>query len=77
MQTKEQPVRCNVTPCNVQRVVEGPQRLVWSVLTEAHEMSESDQGQPTGGQAGSIEATAYGYSWIEVSGRAGCELNAV
>ena len=40
-------------------------------------MSESDQGQPTGGQAGSVETTAIGTSWIEVSGRAGCELNAV
>ena len=40
-------------------------------------MSESDQGQPKGGQAGSVDATAYGPSWIEVSGRAGCELNAV
>ena len=39
-------------------------------------MSESDQGQPTRGQAGSVEATAYGPSWVEVSGRAGCELNA-
>ena len=38
-------------------------------------MSESDQGQPTGGQAGSVEATGNGTSWIEVSGRAGCELN--
>ena len=40
-------------------------------------MSESDQGQPTGGQAGSVEATAIGPSWIEVSGRVGCELNPV
>ena len=40
-------------------------------------MSESDQGQPTGGQAGSVEATAISPSWIEISGRAGCELNAV
>ena len=40
-------------------------------------MSESDQGQPTGGQEGSVEATAVGPSWIEVSGRAVCELNAV
>ena len=40
-------------------------------------MSESDQGQPTGGQVGSVEATAIGPSWIEVSGRVGCELNAV
>ena len=30
-------------------------------------MSESDQGQPTGGQAGSVESTAIGLSWIEVS----------
>ena len=51
--------------------------LVWSILTEAHEMSESDQGQPTGGQAGSGKATAIGPSSIEVSGRAVCELNAV
>ena len=40
-------------------------------------MSESDQGQPTGGQAGSVEATTIDLSWIEVSGRAGCELNVV
>ena len=39
-------------------------------------MSESDQGQPTGGQAGSVEAIAIVPSWIEVSGRVGCELNA-
>ena len=71
-------MRCNVTPCSVQCVAEGPQRLVWSVLTEAHEMSESDQGQPAGGQAGSVEATAttIGPSWANVSGRAVCELNA-
>ena len=37
-------------------------------------MSESDQGQPTGGQAKSVEATSIGPSWIEVSGRAGCEV---
>ena len=48
-----------------------------NILTEAHEVSESDQGQPTGGQAESVEATAISPSWIEVSGRAGCELNAV
>ena len=40
-------------------------------------MSESDQGQLTGGQAGSVEATDIGPSWIEISGRAGCQLNAV
>ena len=40
-------------------------------------MSESDQGQPTGGQVGSVEATAIGPSWVEVSRRVGCELNAV
>ena len=40
-------------------------------------MCESDQGQPTGGQAGSVEATGNGTSWIEVSGRAGCELSTV
>ena len=39
-------------------------------------MSESDQGQHTRGQAGSVEAIAIGPSWIDVSGRAGCELNA-
>ena len=70
-------MRCNVTPCSVQCVVEGPRRLVWSVLTEAHEMPESDQGQPIGGQAGSLEATPIGPSWIDVSGRVGCELNTV
>ena len=67
-QTKEQPVRCNVTPCIV---VERP-RLVWSILTEAHEISESDQGQPTGRQAGSVEAiaTTIGPSWVKsVEGR--------
>ena len=71
MQAKEQPVRCNVTPCSVQCVVEGP-RLVWSILTEAHEMSESDQSQPTGRQAGSVEAiaTTIGPSWVKsVEGR--------
>ena len=42
-------------------------------------MSESDQGQPTGGHVGSVEATAIGPFWIEVSGRGGggCELHAV
>ena len=69
-------MRCNVTPCSIQCVVEGPQRLVWSILTEAHEMAESDQGQPAGGQAGSVEATTIGPSWVKVSGRAVCELNA-
>ena len=64
---------------SVQCVVKGlpDPTLVWSVLTEAHEVSESDQGQPTGGQAGSVEATGNGTSLIEVSGRAGCELNTV
>ena len=38
-------------------------------------MSESYQGQPTGGQAGSVEATAIGPSLIEVV--EGLELNAV
>ena len=62
---------------SVQCVVEGPPDPTphhvwpWSILTEAHEMSASDQGQPTGGQAGSVEATVIGPSWIEVSGRAG------
>ena len=67
-----------MTPCSVQCVVEGPPRLVWSILTETHEMSESDQGLPTGGQAGSVEAiaTTIGPSWVKISGRAGCELNA-
>ena len=59
---------------SVQCVVEGPPD---PTLSEAHEMSESDQGQRTGGQAGPVEATEVGPSWIEVSGRAGCELNAV